>query len=102
MAKILFTRPAEYDLINIEYYIFVDLNNPQAADRIVDGLISTIQKLESYPMMHPVIKEPILSRRELRMVRFDNYNIFYYYDVSCDIVHIIRILYNKTDWENTV
>ena len=30
-ARVVFTEPAEYDLLDIEYYIFVDLCNPQAA-----------------------------------------------------------------------
>ena len=34
MASVVFTEPAEYDLLDIEYYIFVDLCNPQAAQRI--------------------------------------------------------------------
>ena len=47
MASVVFSEPAEYDLLDIEYYIFVDLCNPQAA----------------------------------RM-------------------YIIRVLYNKVDWQN--
>lgn len=34
------------------------------------------------------------------MTRFDNYNIFYHYDREDDVVYIIRILYNKADWQN--
>lgn len=33
MASVVFTEPAEYDLLDIEYYIFVDLCNPKAAER---------------------------------------------------------------------
>ena len=36
----------------------------------------------------------------LRMTRFDNYNIFYYYDMQNDVVYIIRVLYNKVDWQS--
>lgn len=39
MANVVFTEPAEYDLLDIEYYIFVDLCNPQAAQRISDGIL---------------------------------------------------------------
>ncbi len=28
------------------------------------------------------------------------YYIFYYYDEQCDIVYIIRVLYNKVDWQS--
>lgn len=73
MARIVFTEPAEYDLLDIEYYIFVDLCNPSAAQRISDGILDTADKLSQ---------------------------IFYYYDVKEDVVYIIRVLYNKADWQN--
>lgn len=34
MTKVVFTQPAEYDLTDIEYYIFFELENPQASDFI--------------------------------------------------------------------
>ncbi len=39
MASVVFTEPAEYDLMDIEYYIYVDLNNPQASERITEGIL---------------------------------------------------------------
>ena len=100
MAKILFTEPAEYDLLDTEYYIHVHLCNPQAARRVVDGIINKVQKLETFPEEHPFVNDPLLGRLELRMTWFDNYNIFYHYNVQNDEVYVIRILYNKVDWKN--
>ena len=48
MARVVFTEPAEYDLLDIEYYIFVDLCNPQAAQRISDGILGAAGKLAEY------------------------------------------------------
>lgn len=100
MASILFTEPAEYDLLDVEYYIHIHLCNPQAADRIVDGIIETIGRLEIFPEKHPLVNDELLSSVGLRMAQFDNYNIFYYYDDMEDVIHIIRILYNRSDWKN--
>ncbi len=51
-----------------------------------------------------MITEPagydLLKKLFLRMTWFDNYNIFYYYDKNTEIIHIIRILYNRADWQN--
>ena len=47
MASVVFTEPAEYDLLDIEYYIFVDLCNPQAAQRISDGILDGAEKLSN-------------------------------------------------------
>ena len=57
------------------------------------------EKLADYPMEHPLVQDPLLRGVGLRMTRFDNYNIFYYYDQNTDIVYIIRVLYNKADWQ---
>ena len=95
-----FTEPAEYDLLDIEYYIFVDLCNPQAAQRISDGILGAAGKLEEYPEGHPLVGDELLGRMGIRITYFDNYNIFYYYDMQNDVVYIIRVLYNKADWQN--
>lgn len=76
MANVVFTEPAEYDLLDIEYYIFVDLNNPQASKRIIDGILDTAESLEDFPEDHPLLDDELLCRMGLRMTRFDNYNIF--------------------------
>ena len=99
MTEVLITAPAEYDLINVEYAIFVDLQNPQAAERIVDGILQTIDGLRQFPLQHPPVNEELLASLGLRMTWFDNYNIFYYYETERDIIHIIRILYKGADWQ---
>ena len=100
MARVVFTEPAEYDLLDIEYYIFVDLCNPQAAQRISDGILGAAGKLAEYPEGHPLVGDELLGRMGIRIAYFDNYNIFYYYDMQNDVVYIIRVLYNKADWQN--
>lgn len=44
MTSVVFTEPAEYDLLDIEYYIFVDLCNSRAAQRISDGILDAAEK----------------------------------------------------------
>ena len=85
MARVVFTEPAEYDLLDIEYYIFVDLCNPQAAHRISDGILDTASRLAEYPAAHPFVNDELLKRIGIRMAYFDNYNIFYYYNMEKDI-----------------
>lgn len=100
MPKVFVTQPAEYDLIDIEYYIHVDLCNPQAADRIVDGIIKTIQELSNLPLRQNLVNDELLKSVGTRIIIFENYNIFYFYDEAKDSVHILRVLYNKVDWQN--
>lgn len=100
MSKVVVTEPAEYDLVEIEYYIHVHLCNPEASLRIVDGILNKAKQLSYFPKEHPYVADDLLGRVGIRMTTFDNYNIFYYYDEKMDTVHIIRILYNKADWKD--
>lgn len=95
MARVVFTEPAEYDLLDIEYYIFVDLGNPQAAQRISDGILKTAEMLAEYPERHPMVRDELLSRLGIRITYFDNYNIFYIYDKKEDAVYIIEFYITK-------
>ena len=99
MTDVLITAPAEYDLVNVEYAIFVDLQNPQAAERIVDGILQTIEDLRLFPLEHPPVNDSLLASLGIRMTWFENFNIFYYYEEERDLIHIIRILYKGADWQ---
>lgn len=99
MIRIVFTEPAEYDLIDIEYYIHVHLCNPQAAQRIVDGILNRIKAVADYPMGCPLVQEELLRNLGIRIASFENYYIFYIYDGDKGIVSIVRVLYARTDWK---
>lgn len=100
MANVLFTEPAEYDLIDIEYYICVRLCNPSAASRVTDGILEKAKKLSDFPEEHSYVEDDLLGKIGIRRTAFDNYNIFYRYDDKTDVVHILRILYNRTSWKD--
>lgn len=99
MARVLLTEPAKFDLLDIEYYIFTELCNPQAARRITDGILNVINSLKINPERHSYVNDAELRRKGLRMIKYGNYNIFYYHSEG-DVVYIIRILYNQADWKN--
>lgn len=100
MTSITFTQPAEYDLIDIEYYIFCELENPQAADKIIDGIVDTVELLRTFPKSYPLVHDTLLKNVGVRMTYYENYNIFYIYNELEDVVYVIRILYNRSDWQN--
>jgi len=49
VTKILLFEPAEYDLLDIEYYIHTHLCNPQTVDHVVGSIINTIRRLKNFP-----------------------------------------------------
>ena len=66
MASVVFTEPAEYDLLDIEYYIYVDLCNHQAAERISNGILDAAEKLGEYPIGHPLVNRSEEHTSELQ------------------------------------
>lgn len=52
-----------------------------------------------FPEEHQLVNDSVLARLGFRMTWYGNYNIFYIYDEFEYVVHIIRILYDKQDWE---
>ena len=51
MAKVKITDPANYDLIDIEYAISIDLCNYVASERIIGGIIAKIESTSENPEM---------------------------------------------------
>ncbi len=58
------------------------------------------EALAEYLERHPMVRDELLSRLGIRTTYFDNYSIFYIYNEEEDVVYIIRVLYNKTDWKS--
>lgn len=102
VIKIEITKPAELDLVDIEYYITVELNNIQAADRIVDGIIDKITELCKFPRSAPLVFNDDLCEKEVRITRFENYNIIYQYDFQNQVISVTRILNERVDWQRKI
>jgi toxin ParE1/3/4 len=82
------TARAEEDLLDIWLYIAVD--NPQAADRLVDRLDSACARLAAHPLSGPSREDIGAGVRHLVV---ENYLILYRYDGKA--VEIVRILHGQ-------
>lgn len=102
MVEVIITEPAEYDLIDIEYYIGIELENMSSAERITDGIIAQIEQLADMPKKYKLVDDILLENLGIRMSYFENYNIFFKYNEQEDIVYVLRILYNKADWKKII
>ena len=102
MVEVIITEPAEYDLIDIEYYIGIELENMSSAERITDGIIAQIEQLADMPKKYKLVDDILLENLGIRMSYFENYNIFFKYSEQEDIVYVLRVLYNKADWKKII
>ncbi|MBP3426854.1 MAG: type II toxin-antitoxin system RelE/ParE family toxin [Clostridia bacterium] len=93
--KLRFLPLFEEDLIQIVDYITDQLQNPQAADALVDAVQRAIQERTTCAEAF----EPYHSAKERQYPYYRIYvrNYTIYYVVIGDVMEVRRILYNKRD-----
>ena len=85
---------ADDDLDDIFNYILLD--NPEAANEVLDRVMTSLKHLEKFPYAGSKIMEDSLSSFEFRMVISEPYIAFY--RVIENTVYIYRILHGARDY----
>lgn len=88
MARIVWTRQSEDDLVDIRAYIA--RNSPQAADAFVARLIAATERLEQFPFSGEVVPE--LNRESIREIIHPPYRIIY--RVASDLIEILTVYHS--------
>ena len=73
--KVEILTAARKDLREIAHYI-AD-NNPAAANRIVDEIVTSLKRLGSFPLSAPLVPDPDFSNDGYRVLRCGKYLCFY-------------------------
>ena len=93
MGRVIVSKEARKDLVNIRNYIRDELCNPSAAKRIIHELRIAVQGLQNFPNRGRPLDAMIPIHTEYRYLPCENYCIFYL--VSEKEVYIVRILHQK-------
>ena len=96
MIRIFYSQKSRKDLDRIYDYIYDDLNNPIAAEKIVKGILNKISELKEYPQLGPVWYLENNIDSGFRFLRYDNYIIFY--QITQETILIVRILHRLQDY----
>lgn len=94
------TEPAKKDIRNTINYIGNVLKNPAAADRLLTKVESNIASLSLMPYRCSLADDPVLALQKIRYLIIGNYYAFYQINETTRTVHILRFLYEKSDWKN--
>lgn len=100
--EVIIDLPAEQDLDGMMYYVTNKLQEPMTAVRLFMSIYEQILKLDVMPYRHEVIYVHPQTGEEIRRVPVENYSIFYFVDREVQKVHVIRILYNRREWQNLI
>ena len=93
--KLRYLQTFEKDLLDIVEYIAIVLNNPLAAERLVDNIErALLRRLDS-----PLSFEKYHSTKERKHPYYRKYvgNYVIYYVVIDDVMEVRRLLYNAMD-----
>lgn len=100
--NVIITDKATKDIKEIAKYISQDLFNPMAALQLVERLESSIASLSQMPTRHKLVKDEDLARKHIRKIFVDNYIVFYCVNEEEHIVEVIRVLFNKRNWNDLI
>lgn len=93
MYKIEYLPLALRDVTEIVSYIAGDLQNPRAAEKLAQELVSAGDSLQSMPYRRRVYQTIRPLAHEYRALRVENYLMFYWIDEDTHVVAIARVIY---------
>ncbi|GMQ57185.1 type II toxin-antitoxin system RelE/ParE family toxin [Vallitalea sediminicola] len=100
--RVVITEKAIKDIMEISEYISETLLDDEAAKKLVKKMEIAIQSLADMPKRNALIKDKELSLKGIRRIIVGNYIIFYICSDKDLLVSVIRVLYNKRDWESII
>jgi toxin ParE1/3/4 len=100
--KVVISVSAEEDILSILRYISVTLREPSAAKRIYSSVKDKITSLRYMPDRHSVVCEEPFTEMGIRELFVENYTVFYKIDEEAKTVQVIRVLYNRREWQRII
>lgn len=98
MYKTIITEPAELDIAEAARHIAKELQNPVAANKLLDDIESAVASLENMPKRHELVKNEYLASLGFRFFMVHNYLVFYIVRDDIKSVTIERFLHSRRDW----
>lgn len=96
MLKLNISPAVLNDLQEIKLYISQELDNEQAAVKLISQITNKIRNLPSFPHMGSPIFSVMDVRIDYRFLPCASYLIFY--RVDHDVIFVSRVLYAKRDY----
>ena len=95
MHKIVYLPIAEDDILAAVEYIAYKLDNPSAAEALLDELDKTAERVARFPYSSELYRTDRPMRKEIRMVSVKNYVL--YYAVAEETVEMQRLIHRRRD-----
>jgi plasmid stabilization system protein ParE len=93
--KVRVLRRAQTDLLEIAAWL--ERERPVQKNRILDAVLTGLERLERFPRMGPLARDPLLRRRGYRTLVRQRYVAFY--RVERATVLVVRVLHERQSWK---
>ena len=100
MYKVIMEEPATSDLRGLHNYVAETLKVPAAAQRIYMSIKAQVKTLDQNPQRCKVVDEEPFRTLGTRLLHVENYIAFFVIDEKNKKVHVLRILYNRREWQS--
>lgn len=97
--KIILTRRAKDDIIDIGDYITYTLLEPETARNFIIGLRNAMSRLKELPERYPLVDDVVLASQGIRCMPYKNHYIFYEIMDMMKTVIILRVGHNRRNWK---
>ena len=98
--KIITSPRAIQDVEDIADYIGNKLFAPRSAEKFIDKVVETYERLSTFPEMGTELKKEFALKFQYRWVLIDNYILFY--TVKEDTVIVMRVLFSSRNYMNAL
>ena len=98
--EVILETTATLDLYGILDYITDVLKAPESAKRVYSSIKKQVMSLDFMPARHNIVREEPYASMGVRIMPVENYTAFYIIDEPKREVHVLRILYNRREWQN--
>ena len=100
--KVIIEPVAANDLAGSVDYISKVLLEPTIAAKLYRNIKDQISSLSNMPKRNHIVSDDRYASVGLRTHMMKNYIAYYTVDDQDNTVHILRILYNRREWQDTL
>jgi len=102
MYKVIISPSASADLFNALKHIAYELENPQAAAKLADGVEKCYADLEDLPAAHELCRDPVLRKIGYRRYPVGNYLVIFRIVEESNEVRVVHIFHATQDYLSTL
>ncbi len=98
MYKVVISPSANADLFNALRYIAYELENPQAATSLADGVESCYADLGEFPLAHELCRDLALARMGYRRYAVGNYIVIFRVVEELQEVRVLHVFHSLQNY----